>query len=138
MGQVLDLSDQPAAARCGWELEAGTADALDGGLDPLHLVEQLLAALGLGGSGGAGAEAVDVGLLGGEFLLLPLKGRLAGFPLQRFLLEVVAVVAQVAAGDAPFGLDDLVADPIEEGPTTSGSTRLISSGLAAAANPCLA
>ena len=47
VGQVLDLSDQPAAARRGRELEARTFDALDRGLDPLHLVEQLLAALGL-------------------------------------------------------------------------------------------
>ena len=29
---------------------------------------------------------------------------------------MVAVIAQVAAGDAPLGLDDLIADPIEEGP----------------------
>ena len=81
MAEVFDLGDQAAAARGRRELKARPADALDRRLDALHLVEQLLAALGLGGAGGAGAEAIDVGLLGGELLLLALKGGLAGFAL---------------------------------------------------------
>ena len=46
--------------------------------------------------------------------MLTLKCRLTGFPLQCFVFEVLAVVAEVAAGDSPFGLNDLVAHAIEE------------------------
>ena len=115
MGEVTDVGHQPSRAGCIGKAEARSAHGFDRGLEPLDLVEQFFAALGLGGAGGAGPETVDVGLLGAQFFLLPFEGGLGGFPLERFLLEVLAVVAEVAAGDAALGFHDLVADAIEEG-----------------------
>ena len=119
VGEVVELGHLAAGAGRRRKTKAGTAKGIDGRFDALHLVEQFFAALGLGAAGGAGPETIDVGLLGGELLLLALKGGLAGFALEGFLLEVLAVVAQVAARDAPLGFNDLVADPIEEGPVVA-------------------
>ena len=46
--------------------------------------------------------------------MLAVKGRLARFALERFLLQVLAVIAQVAAGDPALGFNDLVANAIEK------------------------
>ena len=115
VGEVVDPCHQAAGAGGGREVETWSGDALQRRLDPLHLLQQLLPAFGLGGAGGAGAEAVDVGLLAAQLLLLPLEGGLAGLPFQGLLLEVLAVVAQIGARDAPLGLHDLRAHPVEEG-----------------------
>ena len=97
VAEVMDFCGQPARARCIGEAETGPTHGVDRGLDAFDLVEQFLAALGLGGAGGTGPEAVDVGLLGAEFLLLSLEGGLGGLPFQSFLFQVLAVVAQIRA-----------------------------------------
>ena len=115
MGQVVEDGHLGAGARCRWEAEARAGHAFDRRLDAIDLVELLLSALGLGAAGGTGPEAIDVGLLGRDLLLLAFKGGLGGLPFHRLLFEMGGVVAQIAAGNAAFRGDDLVADAVEEG-----------------------
>ena len=112
MAEILQHRHLAATAGGGGKFEAGTTETFQGRFNPFHLVEQFFAAFGLGATGGAGPEPVDVGLLGTEFLLLAFKGGLARLPFKGLLLEVLAVVTQVAARDAPFRFNNLIAHPI--------------------------
>ena len=115
VGDVVDQGNLGSGARGRRELKTRPGHGFDRCLHPFHFVQLLLTAFGLGAAGGTGAEAIDVGLLRGDLFLLPFEGRLCGLPLQLFLLQVGGVVAEVAAGHPPFGGNDLIADPVEEG-----------------------
>ncbi len=115
VGEVLDHRHLGTGTWGIGKAEARASHRLDRCIDHLDLLEQFLAALGLGAAGGAGAEAVDVGLLGGDLLLLAIKCRLGRLLFQLFLLEMGGVVAEVAAGNAPFRGNDLIAHPVQKG-----------------------
>ena len=86
MGQVFDVRHQAPRARCFGKAEPRPADTFERGFDPLNFLQQFLPAFGLGGAGGTGPKTVDVGLLGSQLLLLPIKCGLGCFALQDFLL----------------------------------------------------
>jgi len=82
---------------------------------------KFLAALGLGAAGGTGPESRGRPAGWPSFLLLPVKGRLAGLPLQLFLLPGAGCSCQIGAGDCRARWPRfLVADPIEKGAVVAG------------------
>ena len=116
MGQVLDHSHLCPGAGRRWEAKARTANAFNRRVDQFHLLQLFLPAFGLSAASGAGPEAIDVGLLCGDLLLLAFIGRLCRLLFLLFLLQVSGVITEIAPGDPTLGRHDLVADAVQEGP----------------------
>ena len=109
---VLELDDPQAAALRLGKLEIQRASVGLGRVDLVHALDLLELALGLGGLGVLGAEAVDelhqardlafLMLVGGEELLL------VGFALLEVLVVVAAVTDQAALANFDDAADELV------------------------------
>ena len=103
----LALSNLPVADLLGGEADA--AQTRPAGLRlALHLLEQFFAALRLGGTGGAGAETVDVGMQVGDLALLLLEHRDVGVLLVRLLDVRVLEQALDAEARAEIGEQHLL------------------------------